>query len=131
MEVFFDCRNWGQALCGEILCWRDATELTTAKMQGLDPAPVPRFRLDNRHRFLLRWGVSREFSGFGDMLARVFGAKHPHGVRAAGEEHVRQKDVYAELAKAPQKAVARRNPLEGDPDAVAASEELFGFHCAE
>jgi len=28
---------------------------------------------DNSHRFLLRWGVSREFSGFGDMIARVFG----------------------------------------------------------
>ncbi|HXP40862.1 MAG TPA: c-type cytochrome, partial [Candidatus Acidoferrales bacterium] len=42
-----------------------------------------------------------------------------------------KKDVYAELAKAPRKAVARRNPLEGDPDAVAAGEKLFGLHCAE
>ena len=28
---------------------------------------------DNSHRFLLRWGVSREFSGFGAALARLFG----------------------------------------------------------
>lgn len=39
--------------------------------------------------------------------------------------------VYAELAKAPRKAMARRNPLEVDPDAVAAGAKLFGLHCAE
>jgi mono/diheme cytochrome c family protein len=39
--------------------------------------------------------------------------------------------VYAELAKAPRRAVARRNPLEGDPDAVAAGGKLFDLHCAE
>jgi len=39
--------------------------------------------------------------------------------------------VYAELAKAPKKARARRNPLEGDPDAVAAGGKLFGLHCVE
>ena len=39
--------------------------------------------------------------------------------------------VYAELAKAPNKARARPNPLEGDPDAVAAGGKLFGLHCAE
>jgi hypothetical protein len=32
---------------------------------------------DNSHRFLLRWGVSREFSGFGDMIARLFGSDKP------------------------------------------------------
>ena len=30
---------------------------------------------DNSHRFLLRWGVSREFSGFGSALARLFGGR--------------------------------------------------------
>jgi hypothetical protein len=29
---------------------------------------------DNSHRLLLRWGVSREFSGFGERLSRWFGA---------------------------------------------------------
>jgi mono/diheme cytochrome c family protein len=42
-----------------------------------------------------------------------------------------KKDVYAELAKAPRKAVARRNPLQGDPDAVTAGAKLFERHCAE
>jgi len=30
---------------------------------------------DNSHRLLLRWGVSREFSGFGEMVARWFGGQ--------------------------------------------------------
>src|SRR6202035_955380 len=41
------------------------------------------------------------------------------------------KDVYAELAKAPKKAVTRANLLESDLDAVAAGEKLFELHCAE
>lgn len=28
---------------------------------------------DNSHRFLLRWGVSHEFSGFGEMIGHLFG----------------------------------------------------------
>jgi mono/diheme cytochrome c family protein len=39
--------------------------------------------------------------------------------------------VYAELGKAPKKAVARRNPMEHDPEAVAAGAKLFELHCAE
>jgi mono/diheme cytochrome c family protein len=39
--------------------------------------------------------------------------------------------VYAELAKAPQKARAKHNPLEKDPDAVAAGRNLFEQHCTE
>jgi len=30
---------------------------------------------DNSHRFLLRWGVSREFSGFGSAISRLFGGR--------------------------------------------------------
>jgi hypothetical protein len=30
---------------------------------------------DHSHRFLLRWGVSREFSGFGAALSRMFGGQ--------------------------------------------------------
>jgi hypothetical protein len=30
---------------------------------------------DNSHRFVLRWGVSREFPGFGNLLAHVFGGR--------------------------------------------------------
>jgi mono/diheme cytochrome c family protein len=39
--------------------------------------------------------------------------------------------VYAELAKAPDKARAKRNPLESDSEAVAAGRNLFEQHCAE
>jgi mono/diheme cytochrome c family protein len=39
--------------------------------------------------------------------------------------------VYAELAKAPEKARAKRNPLAADPDAIAAGANLFDQHCAE
>ena len=30
---------------------------------------------DNSHRFLLRWGVSHEFSGFGEAVRRLFGGR--------------------------------------------------------
>ena len=30
---------------------------------------------DNSHRFLLRWGVSREISGFGPMIGKLFGRR--------------------------------------------------------
>jgi mono/diheme cytochrome c family protein len=39
--------------------------------------------------------------------------------------------VYVELTKAPQKARAKHNPLEKDPEAVAAGRNLFEQHCAE
>lgn len=40
-------------------------------------------------------------------------------------------DTYAELRKAPEKAANRANPLENDPEAVAAGKLLFEDHCAE
>jgi mono/diheme cytochrome c family protein len=39
--------------------------------------------------------------------------------------------VYAELAKAPEKAQVRPNPLSLDPGAVTAGRLLFQRHCAE
>jgi mono/diheme cytochrome c family protein len=39
--------------------------------------------------------------------------------------------IYAELQKAPEKARNRPNPLQNDPDAVAAGAILFERHCAE
>jgi mono/diheme cytochrome c family protein len=41
------------------------------------------------------------------------------------------KSVYAELAKVPTKAAGRHNPLEADPEALAAGAKLFELHCAE
>jgi mono/diheme cytochrome c family protein len=39
--------------------------------------------------------------------------------------------AYAELEKAPAKARNRANPLQNDPDAIAAGAILFEQHCAE
>jgi cytochrome c len=38
---------------------------------------------------------------------------------------------FAEFAKVPNKARTRHNPLEADPEAVAAGKKLFQQHCAE
>jgi mono/diheme cytochrome c family protein len=42
-----------------------------------------------------------------------------------------QKWNYDELTNAPEKARAKQNPFEGDPDAVRAGGKLFERHCAE
>jgi len=42
-----------------------------------------------------------------------------------------RKSTYAALAEAPEKARARKNPFEGDPQAMAAGGKLFEQHCAE
>ena len=39
--------------------------------------------------------------------------------------------IYAELQKAPEKARNRANPLQNDPEAVAAGAIVFEQHCAE
>jgi mono/diheme cytochrome c family protein len=49
----------------------------------------------------------------------------------APKQPKKDSSVYAELAKAPGKARAKRNPLENDPDATAAGRNLFQQHCAE
>jgi cytochrome c oxidase cbb3-type subunit 2 len=41
------------------------------------------------------------------------------------------RSVYAEIAKAPRKERAKRNPFENDADAIAAGSKLFEQHCAE
>ena len=43
----------------------------------------------------------------------------------------KRKEVYTELARAPEKACARPNPLEGNADAAAAGRKLFQMHCAQ
>jgi len=42
-----------------------------------------------------------------------------------------QKWKYAELTKVPEKARAKPNPMETNPEANAAGGKLFGQHCAE
>jgi mono/diheme cytochrome c family protein len=41
------------------------------------------------------------------------------------------KSSYAELTKAPEKALAKVNAFEGSPEAVAAGRKLFVQHCAQ
>lgn len=53
------------------------------------------------------------------------------GIRAFAEHNDEKASVYAELSKAPEKARAKSNPYEGDPDAVAAGRKLFQRYCAE
>lgn len=48
----------------------------------------------------------------------------------AGTQGNRQFD-YSELAKVPEKARGRKDPLDGDPIAVLVGRKLFGQHCAE
>ena len=50
---------------------------------------------------------------------------------AATKETSSSDSVYAEIRKAPEKARAKRNPLEKDPDAVDAGKILFEQRCAE
>jgi mono/diheme cytochrome c family protein len=38
---------------------------------------------------------------------------------------------YTELTKVPSKESARTNPMEHDPDAIAAGGKLYSLHCAE
>ena len=42
-----------------------------------------------------------------------------------------KESTYAALADAPEKARERKNPFEGDPQAMAAGGKLFEQHCAE
>ena len=50
---------------------------------------------------------------------------------AAGAAPPYNPAIYAELQKAPEKARNRANPLQTDPEAVAAGSILFEQHCAE
>jgi mono/diheme cytochrome c family protein len=49
----------------------------------------------------------------------------------AGYSTAADANPYGELTKVPAKESARTNPLEHDPDAVAAGGKLYGLHCAE
>jgi mono/diheme cytochrome c family protein len=67
--------------------------------------------------------------------AMLFAAVFLIGIAQAQTDNSRTpspaKSVYGELAKVPAKAAGRHNPLEADPEAVAAGAKLFEQHCAE
>jgi mono/diheme cytochrome c family protein len=51
--------------------------------------------------------------------------------KSSGYKYHGDAKVYDALANAPEKARAKRNPLEDDPDAIAAGRILFEQHCSE
>jgi mono/diheme cytochrome c family protein len=71
------------------------------------------------------------------VLAVVVGAGFLSSTRArqpgtsAGPQESKGESVYSEIGKAPEKARAKPNPLEKDPDAVRAGRVLFEQRCAE
>ena len=58
-------------------------------------------------------------------------AKGQQNGASAPSQNARAESVYAEIAQAPEKARAKRNPLEKDPEAVSAGRILFQQRCAE
>lgn len=66
-------------------------------------------------------------------IASLLGATHLLAAQEKSSHYKYKKDglVYAEIGKAPAKARAKRNPMEKDPDAIAAGSNLFEQHCAE
>jgi mono/diheme cytochrome c family protein len=64
-------------------------------------------------------------------LISVLAVSHVPAQKEISPATKKDSSVYAELEKAPRKARNRRNPLEIDPDAVAAGAKLFDLHCAE
>lgn len=61
----------------------------------------------------------------------VSNASGQENANSATKQKPSSDSVYAEIWKAPEKARARRNPLEKDPDAIAAGRILFEQRCAE
>ena len=57
------------------------------------------------------------------------GARQPG--TSARPQDARAESVYSEISRAPEKARAKPNPLEKNPDAVAAGRILFEQRCAE
>jgi mono/diheme cytochrome c family protein len=67
------------------------------------------------------------------VIAAFLGASHASGQgdKRVAPDYKQDALVYAELANVSDKAKAKRNPLQDDPDAVAAGRNLFDQHCSE
>jgi mono/diheme cytochrome c family protein len=68
------------------------------------------------------------------LILDVLALSHANGKQSdnrASKPGAKAESVYAEISKAPEKARARHNPLEKDPQATAAGRILFEQHCAE
>jgi mono/diheme cytochrome c family protein len=76
-------------------------------------------------------GVRMFFSAFllgAFFLSSLWGQERS---KVAEKQSTKTESVYAEISKAPEKTRARRNPLEKDPEAIAAGRLLFEQRCAE
>lgn len=66
------------------------------------------------------------------LLLFVFSGIAPRaGAQDSNQRPAKCNATYDEFAQAPAKARAKRNPLESDPDAIAAGRVLFEQHCQE
>jgi mono/diheme cytochrome c family protein len=67
------------------------------------------------------------------VIAALLEASHASGQggKRVAPDYKQDALVYAELANVSDKAKAKRNPLQDDPDAVAAGRNLFDQHCSE
>jgi mono/diheme cytochrome c family protein len=67
------------------------------------------------------------------VCAALLAASHSFAQNQKGVEKrdARSSHAYSELTKAPERARVRRNPLQDDPEAVAAGKILFEDHCQE
>jgi mono/diheme cytochrome c family protein len=80
--------------------------------------------------------MTKRFAPLLSAVAAVFAFNFVLGITQSTNDAMAQTDHlhhhhYAEFAEVPEKARVRRNPLESDPDAVAAGRKLFERHCAE
>lgn len=91
-------------------------------------------RFDSRNRFPSLVAAALITACAAGALALGPLASAQNGARQREENSVQAKNdnsVYAEIAKAPEKERARRNPFENDAFAIAAGGKLFAQRCAE
>lgn len=74
--------------------------------------------------------MSRCWLALGLCLVLLF-ASHCLAQSQKMTEKRKLRSSYSELTQAPERARSRRNPLEDDPEAVAAGKILFEDHCQE
>jgi mono/diheme cytochrome c family protein len=65
------------------------------------------------------------------VVISVFGTRLAMAQKEDAAARRNRKSTYAALAEAPEKASEKKNPFEGDTQAVAAGGKLFEQHCAD
>src|SRR5258707_9239283 len=76
--------------------------------------------------------MKRFWIALGGCLALLAGSRSwAQNQKEIEKRELRNSHLYSELTKAPERARARPNPLQEDPEAVAAGRILFEDHCLE